>query len=99
MVCEWMIASQSKSQVTISGIADDGKIGEFPLAGRVDRVDELHIPGNDNTQRFIIIRDMKAYFDELNMYLSLLHIYAFIFDFVKSMVSLIFIIINKLYYI
>ena len=55
-----MIASQSKSQVTISGIADDGKIGEFPLAGRVDRVDELHLPGNDNTQRLIIIRDMKT---------------------------------------
>ncbi|MCH2648932.1 MAG: PD-(D/E)XK nuclease family protein [Candidatus Poseidoniaceae archaeon] len=60
LVCEWMIASQSKSQVTISGTADDGKIGEFPLAGRVDRVDELHLPGNDNTQRLIIIRDMKT---------------------------------------
>ena len=60
LVCEWMIASQSKSQVTISGTADDGKIGEFPLAGRVDRVDELHITGNDNTQRLIIIRDMKT---------------------------------------
>ena len=55
-----MIASQSNSQVTISGTADDGKIGEFPLAGRVDRVDELHLPGNDNTQRLIIIRDMKT---------------------------------------
>ena len=60
LVCEWMIASQSKSQVTITGIADDGEIGEFPLAGRVDRVDELHIPGSDNTQRLIIIRDMKT---------------------------------------
>jgi hypothetical protein len=60
LVCEWPISSNSKRQVTITGIADSGEKSNFELAGRIDRVDQLYAHDLDNNQRLIIIRDMKT---------------------------------------
>ena len=60
LVCEWPISSTSRNTVTISGITDSGQSANFALSGRIDRVDQLYFPDSDNSQRLIIIRDMKT---------------------------------------
>ena len=60
LVCEWPISSTSRNTVTISGITDSGQTANFALSGRIDRVDQLYFPDSDNSQRLIIIRDMKT---------------------------------------
>lgn len=60
LVCEWRIGNDKGHQLAIEGQTDSGQNQSFILSGRIDRVDELYLPGRVSEGRLIIIRDMKT---------------------------------------